>query len=106
MSADDLADKVDQDAHDALDADSVRRTIDRMRDEISNTVRRETGKPIGDNAIIETVSRSSALKGAKGVSSESADRQSGRANLLIRHPVREILRLSDHALMLQSGRLF
>jgi hypothetical protein len=66
MSADELADKVDQDADDACDAGSVRRAIDRIRDEIISTLRRETGRPISDDDIIETVSRSGALKRAKG----------------------------------------
>ena len=62
----DLADIVQGDEDDARDVESVRRAIDRIRDDITASVRRETGRPIGDNDIIETVSRTGALKGAKG----------------------------------------
>lgn len=66
MLVEDLADIVQVDEEDARDVESVRRAIDRVRDEITATVRRQTGRPIGDNDIIETVSRTGAIKGAKG----------------------------------------
>jgi hypothetical protein len=66
MSVEELADIIQEGEVDASDPESVRRTIVRIRDEITAVIRRETGKPIGDNDIIETVSRTGALKGAKG----------------------------------------
>lgn len=66
MLADQLADELDRNAADASSADNVRRTIDRIRADITATVRRETGRPIGDNDIIETVSRTGTLKGSRG----------------------------------------
>ena len=66
MSVEELANIVQSDEEDARDVESVRRAIDRIRDEITATVRRETGRPIGDNDIIETVSRTGTLKGSRG----------------------------------------
>jgi hypothetical protein len=66
MSVEKLADIIQEGEVDVCDPGSVRRAIVRIRDEITTVIRRETGKPIGDNDIIETVSRTGALKGAKG----------------------------------------
>jgi hypothetical protein len=65
-SVEDLADIVQSDEDDARDAESVRRTIDRIRGDITKSVRRESGNPIGSNDVIETVSRTGTLKGARG----------------------------------------
>lgn len=65
-SVEDLADIIQGDEDDARDVESVRRAIDRIRDDITASVRRETGRPVGDNDIIETVSRTGTVKGAKG----------------------------------------
>ena len=66
ISVEELADIVQENEDDVRDAESVRRTIDRVRDQITAVIRRETGRPIGDNDIIETVSRTGALKGSRG----------------------------------------
>lgn len=65
-SVEDLADIVQSDEDDARDAESVRRAIDRIRGDITESVRRESGNPIGSNDVIETVSRTGTLKGARG----------------------------------------
>lgn len=69
MSAEELTEAVeeyDSEAKDARDAESIRKTIDRLRDEFVETIRKTTGKPIGEYDIIENVSRTGAMKGAKG----------------------------------------
>jgi hypothetical protein len=70
MSVDEIADAVetagDPETDEKRDADTIRRTIDRLRDEFAETIRKTTGKPIGEYDIIENVSRSGAGKGAKG----------------------------------------
>lgn len=70
MSIYDIADAVeaagDPETDEKRDAETIRRTIDRLRDEISRFIRRTTGKPIGEYDVIENVSRSGAGKGVKG----------------------------------------
>lgn len=70
MSVDQIADAVeragDLESDEKRDTESIRRTIDRLRDEIAEAIRKATGKPIGEHDIIENVSRNSAGKGAKG----------------------------------------
>ena len=66
LSVEDLADTVEEGEADARDAESIRRTLDRVRDQITTAIRRDTGKAIGANDVIETVSRTGTLKGAKG----------------------------------------
>jgi hypothetical protein len=65
MSADDLADAVEEITGDVQDADTIRRQISRMRKDITDTIHR-TGTPIGEHDIIETVSRSGAEAGGEG----------------------------------------
>lgn len=66
LSVEDLADIVEEYETEARDAESIRRTLDRVRDQITAAIRRNTGEAIGVNDIIETVSRTGTLKGAKG----------------------------------------
>jgi hypothetical protein len=70
LSVDDIADAVeragDPETDEKRDADTIRRTIDRLRDEFADTIRKTTGKPIGEYDIIENVSRSGAGESAKG----------------------------------------
>jgi hypothetical protein len=61
MTPDALADAVEPLVVGAVeDADSIARHIPRIRKSIIETVRRHTGKPIGQHDVIETVSRSGA----------------------------------------------
>jgi hypothetical protein len=70
MSVDEITDAVeragDAESDEKRDTDTIRRTIDRLRDEIAEAIRKTTGKPIGEYDIIENVARSGAGKGAKG----------------------------------------
>lgn len=68
MSVNEIADAVesagDLESDEKRDADTIRRTIDRLRDEFAEAIRKTIGKPIGEYDIIENASRSGA--GAKG----------------------------------------
>jgi hypothetical protein len=66
MTTDDLADAVQQRISGVQDAQTIRRIIVRIRSDIADAVRRTTGQPIGDNDVIETVSRTGAADGAQG----------------------------------------
>jgi hypothetical protein len=70
MSVDQIADAVeragDLESDEKRDTESIRRTIDRLRDEIAEAILKTTGKPIDEHDIIENVSRSGTGKGAKG----------------------------------------
>ena len=66
ISAEDIADAVQDSTGNVQDVDTIRRHISRMRTDVTDTVRRRTGKPIGEHDIIETVSRSGAGDGAEG----------------------------------------
>jgi hypothetical protein len=67
MHPDALADAVDPLVVGTIeDADSIARHIPRIRKSIIETVRRYTGKPIGQHDVIETVSRSGADEDAVG----------------------------------------
>ena len=60
LSADDIADRIQLGSDEAVDASSVTRTINRLRGDIATAVRRELGKPIADDDIIETVAPTDA----------------------------------------------
>ena len=66
ITARDLADALDPRAERFEDADSIARHIPRMRESIIDTVRQQTGQPIGEHDIIETVSRSGSDEDADG----------------------------------------
>ena len=67
MHPDALADAVDPLVVGTIeDADSIARHIPRIRKSIIETVRQQTGKPIGQHDVIETVSRSGADEDAMG----------------------------------------
>jgi hypothetical protein len=66
LTAKDLANALDPHAERFEDADSIARHIPRMRESLIDTVRQQTGKPIGEHDIIETVSRSGADADADG----------------------------------------
>jgi hypothetical protein len=66
MTPDALADAVEPFIGTVEDADSIARHIPRIRKSIVETVRRHTGKPIGQHDVIETVSRSGADEDAEG----------------------------------------
>ena len=67
MTADTLADAVEPLVVGTVeDADSIARHIPRIRKSIIETVRQQTGKPIGQHDVIETVSRSGAGEDAEG----------------------------------------
>ena len=66
LSVEELADTVEEGEADARDAESIRRTLDRVRDQICTAIRRDTGRAIDANDVIEAVSRTGTLKGAKG----------------------------------------
>ena len=61
-----MADDIGQDLPDAIDAESVRRALNRMRTQITTTIRRVKGTPIDDNDIIEAVSRTGSLPKQQG----------------------------------------
>lgn len=66
LPVEELADFLEEGETEARDAESIRRTLDRVRDQITTAIRRGTGEAIGVNDIIETVSRTGTLKGARG----------------------------------------
>jgi hypothetical protein len=66
MTPDALADAVEPFIGTVEDADSIARHIPRIRKSITETVRRQTGKPIGQHDVIETVSRSGVDEDAEG----------------------------------------
>ncbi len=66
MTANALANAIDPTAEKFDDADSIARHIPRIRKSIIDIVRQNTGEPIGEHDIIETVSRSSADGEAEG----------------------------------------
>jgi hypothetical protein len=66
ISAENLADAVQEVTGGTHDESTIRRTLVRMRNDIAATVRRRTGEPIGDHDIIETVSRSGAEHDSEG----------------------------------------
>jgi hypothetical protein len=67
MTAEALADAVEPLVVSTVeDADSIARHIPRIRKSIMETVRQQTGKPIGEHDVIETVSRSGADEDAVG----------------------------------------
>lgn len=49
-----------------VDPDSIRRSIDRVRDDIVHAVRRELGWPIDASDIVETVSRQGGRRSGEG----------------------------------------
>ncbi len=61
-----LADEIAKGSTEAIDAESVRRALNRMRSQITITIRRVVGAPIDDNDIIETVSRMGSRLGEQG----------------------------------------
>jgi hypothetical protein len=65
MSADDLANAVQRGGAKTQDADTMRKTIDRIRADIASAIRK-TGKPIGEDDVIENVSRTKTVTGAQG----------------------------------------
>jgi hypothetical protein len=56
-----LADEIGKGLPDAIDAEFVRRALNRSRTQITTTIRRVKGTPIDDNDIIEAVSRTGSL---------------------------------------------
>ena len=66
ITAKDLANALDPRVERFEDADSIARHIPRMRESIIDTVRQQTGQPIGEHDIIETVSRSGSAEDADG----------------------------------------
>lgn len=66
VSVDELADELGKDLPHAIDAESIRRALNRTRKEITTTVRRLNGTPIDDNDIIEAVSRTGSLSKQQG----------------------------------------
>jgi hypothetical protein len=66
ISATDLADAVQKKTGGRQDPDTMRRRISGMREEIAAVIRCNTGAPIGEHDVIETVSRSGADDGGEG----------------------------------------
>ena len=66
VSIEELANEIEKDLPEAIDAESIRKALNRTRKHITTTIRRVKGTPIDDNDIIEAVSRTGSLPKQQG----------------------------------------